>query len=169
MYKKIVSSIHKKTITFSTDSARVDNYLCRGRNSHKYLCLCSLPRTCKYSYRVTSLECRHQNDITYLSQFHIPTTLSPRDRGFAYPGVRQTVKVDHTKLVDTLEENSIYPCNKSLNGIYDECAYREVGTKVWRWPKLEKAVCLLSDQETPTFKTWLHSTLDGPATHLPSK
>ena len=66
-------------------------------------------------------------NLKYPSQFHIPTTLSPRDRGFTYPGVKQTVKVDHIKLVDTLEEYSKYPCNKSMTGMYDECAYREVG------------------------------------------
>ena len=78
--------------------------------------------------------------IKYVSQFHIPTTLSPRDRGFTYPGVKQTVKVDHTKLVDTLEEYSMYACNKSMNGIYDECAYREVGRKVLIYFIVSKAI-----------------------------
>ena len=72
----------------------------------------------------------YNNKHEHTSQFHVPTELSPRDRGFTYPGVKQTVKVDHTKLVDTLEEYSMYACNKSMNGIYDECAYREVGRKV---------------------------------------
>ena len=71
-------------------------------------------------------------NIKYVSQFHIPTTLSPRDRGFTYPGVKQTVKVDHTKLVDTLGEYSKYACNKTMNGVYDECAYREVGRNSFR-------------------------------------
>lgn len=57
----------------------------------------------------------------------MPTELSPRDRGFTYPGVRQSVKVDHTQLIDTSEEKSVFPCNKSMNGVFDECAYRKVG------------------------------------------
>ena len=66
------------------------------------------------------------NICTCTSQFHIPTELSPRDRGFTYLGVKQSVKVDHIELTDTLGEQSKFPCNKSMNGVYDECAYRKV-------------------------------------------
>ena len=67
-----------------------------------------------------------KDEHEHTSQFHMSTDLSPRDRGFTYPGVKQSVKVDHIELIDTLEEQSTFPCNKSMNGVYDECAYRKV-------------------------------------------
>ena len=56
----------------------------------------------------------------------MPTELHPRDRGFTYPGIKQSVKVDHVEVIDTFEERSKFPCNKSMNGMYDVCAYRTV-------------------------------------------
>lgn len=98
----------------------------------------------------------------------MPTELSPRDRGFTYPGVKQSVKVDHIELIDALGEQSKFPCNKSMNGVFDECAYRKVCVLKYKAVKHESNRENI-DEGKSAFKVWLHCTMDAPTTYLPSR
>ena len=62
-----------------------------------------------------------------IPQFHTPTDVHPRDRGFTSPGIKHSVKIEYTTIdMSNMESDSKDSCKKSLTGMYDECAYSEV-------------------------------------------
>ena len=53
--------------------------------------------------------------------------IHPKDRGYTFLGVEQSVKIDFfTNNMGDLESNSIESCKKSSTGAFDECAYQKV-------------------------------------------
>ena len=72
------------------------------------------------------------------------------------------------ELIDALGEQSKFPCNKSMNGVYDECAYRKVCVLKYKAVKHESNRENI-DEGKSAFKVWLHCTMDAPTTYLPSR